>query len=367
MMVLVTSPYRFGLRVLASALLLVVSGACTDGAVAPTADAGLPTDSTVIAVGDTTAASPTDSAAPAPSDSTISPPDTMVPPPIDSSGSTGVDGPILDASFPAPGIVLGTYKIESALLGSVHTGTMHGGGLSTKNLLPLLASVRAKGGRVVLKLCNGRDSYVLNPDGTFSLTKWKALVDRFKVLNLEPYIADGTILGHYLIDEPHRPERWGKPISQATIEAMAAHSKKLWPGMATFVRVVPSWLASAPVTYTHLDAGWTQYTKGKGDAAKWVAAEAAAAKSRGLGMVVGLNVLDGGDGSSRIAGWTRGMYAMSANEIRSYGSAILNQSYACAFYMWTYDGPYFGRADIKSAMAELSVKAKAHAKTSCRQ
>ena len=35
--------------------------------------------------------------------------------------------------------------------------------------------------------------------------------------------------------------------------------------------------------------------------------------------------------------------------------------------MWRYDAAYFNRADIKSALAELSAKARSHAKTGCRQ
>jgi hypothetical protein len=131
--------------------------------------------------------------------------------------------------------------------------------------------------------------------------------------------------------------------------------------------VAPSWLAGFSTTYTYVDAGWAQYASGKGDAGAWIAAEVAAAKRKGLGLVVGLNVLDGGDGSSRIAGLTRGDYAMSASEIRSYGSALLAQSYGCGFFNWTYDPGYYGRTDIKSAMAAVSTTARSHARTSCRQ
>jgi hypothetical protein len=46
---------------------------------------------------------------------------------------------------------------------------------------------------------------------------------------------------------------------------------------------------------------------------------------------------------------------------------MITPSLACGFYMWGYNASYFGRADIKSAMADLSAKAKAHVKTSCRQ
>ena len=58
---------------------------------------------------------------------------------------------------------------------------------------------------------------------------------------------------------------------------------------------------------------------------------------------------------------------MSASELRSYGSAILAQSHVCAFFMWRYQATYYDRADIKKAMSELSLKARNHARTSCRQ
>lgn len=148
---------------------------------------------------------------------------------------------------------------------------------------------------------------------------------------------------------------------------MARFSKQLWPQMTTLVRVAPSWLASSSVSYKYLDAGWAQYTTGKGDAAKWAASEAAAAKRKGLGMVVGMNVLDGGNGSSRITGVSRGKWAMSASELRTYGTAMLGEQHACAFFNWQYDAGYFGRSDIKSAMAELSAQARSHPKMSCSQ
>ena len=274
----------------------------------------------------------------------------------------------LDTRSKAPGIVFGTWNMESSSLNSVHTGWVQGGPLDPSTILSKLSAARAKGGRVVIKLCKGHDRYVQNDNRTFSLSKWKQLVGRYRSINLGPYIADGTILGHLLIDEPHLAARWGgKVISQATLEEMARYSKQLWPTMSTLVRVVPSWLGSASVTYTHLDAGWTQYTADKGDVTKWVTAEAGAASRKGLGLVVGMNVRNGGNGSSGIPGLTKGKWAMSASEIRKYGSALLAQSRACGFYSWNYDSGYYGRSDIRSAMADVSAKARAHAKTSCRQ
>ena len=58
---------------------------------------------------------------------------------------------------------------------------------------------------------------------------------------------------------------------------------------------------------------------------------------------------------------------MSAAELRRYGAALLGESYVCAFSMWRYSGTYYNRSDVKSAMNDLGAKARAHAKTSCRQ
>jgi hypothetical protein len=274
----------------------------------------------------------------------------------------------LDTRSSRPGLVFGSVSMPNSYLDQVHTGWLTGGPLDPSNILSHLSGARAKGGRVVIKLCKGKDQYVKNSDGTFSLTKWKSLVSRYRNVKLGPYISDGTILGHYLIDEPHRAQRWGgKAISQGTLEAMAKYSKELWPQMTTMVRVEPSYLASASLTYKYVDAGWTQYQVAKGDAAKWVAAEAAAAKRKGLGLVVGLNVINGGNGSSKIRGTRSGKWSMSASEIRNYGSAMLGQSLACGFFNWTHDPEYYGRSDIRSAMADVSAKARSHVKTSCRQ
>jgi len=258
--------------------------------------------------------------------------------------------------------------MDNQYLNNVHTGAKRGGGLTQTNIISLLNDARARGGRLMLKLCMGRDSYVKNPDGTFSLTKWKELVARFKSVNLTPYINDGTIVGHFLIDEPHRTAKWGgKIIPQATVEAMAQYSKQLWPTMTTFVHTKTDWLANTPVTYRYLDAGWTQYAVGKGEVNTWVTHEIAAAKQKGLGLIIGMNVLAGSSANGGIKGYYPGYYSMSATQLKNFGAVILNQSYACAFFMWQYNSTYYNRTDIKAAMAALSLKAKAHTKTSCQQ
>ena len=265
------------------------------------------------------------------------------------------------------GVAFGSWGMSNEHLDGVHTGWMAGGSISPTNIISRLNGARARGGRVVIKLSRGSDRYVKHR-GRFSLEKWKALVSRYRRVNLKPFIQDGTIIGHYLVDEPHREARWGRGgIPRRTLEEMARYSKRLWPNMATIVRVAPTWLAGASFRWHYLDAGWAQYRATHGDVHRWIGAETRAAEREGLGLVVGLNVLDGGNGSSRMRGNSRAKWAMSASEIRRYGAALLSSRRACGFFNWTHLPRYYGRSDIRGAMAEVSRRAKSHGKTSCRQ
>lgn len=261
------------------------------------------------------------------------------------------------------GVVFASFDMDNSLFGPVHTGSVRQP--SPSSLLTLLAGARTKRARVILKL-GGSDGNSQNADGTFNLAKWKSMVDRFKDINFSSYIADGTILGHYLLDEPHFPSKWGGSIvPQSIVEEMAQYSKQLWPAMTTMISSPPRWLSEVGMSYTYLDAAFAQFEWNYGSG--WIGKEVAAAKAKGLGLVVSLNLLDGGDGTSGIPGTYGGRWAMSASEVRSYGSAMLAEAYICGFTMWKYTPEYYSRPDIQSAMADLSILARSHATTSCRQ
>jgi hypothetical protein len=270
------------------------------------------------------------------------------------------------AALAGTGIVFASAALTVSQINSIHTGLVERP--TPSNILSFLSQLRKRNGRVLMKL-SGSESTYKNADGTFNLTKWKSSVDRFRSIDFSSYIADGTIVGHYLVEEPHFKGRWGdKGVPQATLEAAAKHSKLRWPNMPTVVSAPPNWLASVPLTYVYLDAGWAMYrAKTSDNPADWIAQQVKRAKSKNLGVVAGMNVLDGGDGTSGIRGTQPRTWAMSAAELKRYGSALLAPSHICAFAMWRYSDTYYGRADVKSALAELSAKASGHARTSCRQ
>jgi hypothetical protein len=266
------------------------------------------------------------------------------------------------------GIAFGQYQMKNTALSPVYNAVLRLPGPG--NIIMTLASARAKGGRVLVKLAN-HDKYTMNRNGTFNLSKWKTQISRFKKIKFDSYIKDGTLLGHYLLDEPYDASNWGgRKIPPKTVEEMAKFSKKLWPGMTTFVRAPPDYLAATGIKYKYLDVGWAmyEYSKSRTDVRKWIKTQASAARRAGIKLVVGLNVLNGGAPGSGIRGVHSRYkkYGMSAKQVRSWGAILLEEAQACAFYNWRYDAKYYGRSDIKSAMNYLSSKIKSRSRTSCR-
>ena len=132
----------------------------------------------------------------------------------------------------------------------------------------------------------GSQAQWVNANGTFSLDKWKARLLPYRSINFSSYIADGTIIGNYLIDEPNDPTNWaGTTVSPATLDEMAMYSKQIWPTMPTIVRVSPSYLKGH--TYQYLDAAWAQYHSRFGDVADLARQERCRCQGRWLGAGVG--------------------------------------------------------------------------------
>jgi hypothetical protein len=109
------------------------------------------------------------------------------------------------------------------------------------------------------------------------------------------------------------------------------------------------------------------YESWRGDPRAWIKGQVALAKQAGLGLVVGLNLLNGGTEASGIKGTKGKFYSMSAGQISKWGKIMLAEPYACAFFAWKFTREYNKRSDVKRALAELLELAKKHPETSCRQ
>lgn len=230
----------------------------------------------------------------------------------------------------------------------------------------------------------GPQRHYRNADRTFNLDLWKTRVERFRDVDFREFIRDGTIIAHQLVSEAKARSQWGgSVIPNHVLDEMARFSKELWPGMATVLRTDPSDLEEHAAGYEdswpcwrwrHLDAASARYLARKGDVAEFAGDEQASANRQHLALVVGLNALSGGDGSSGTPSPVAGKWAMSPDELRSNGSTLLRMTRACAFELWRYETPgsefedvhYFRRPDIAAAMAELAALAAQRPARSCR-
>ena len=71
----------------------------------------------------------------------------------------------------------------------------------------------------------------------FKIPWWKQRVDRFRGIYWQLDIDDGTIAGHFLLDEADDKSNWnGKIVPVELIEEMARYSKEIWLTMPTIVR-----------------------------------------------------------------------------------------------------------------------------------
>jgi hypothetical protein len=224
------------------------------------------------------------------------------------------------------------------------------------------------------------------------LARWQAAAD------LNPYLADGTIIAIYVSDDITSTE-WGPaPPYLSRIDSLAGAVKARWPSAPTIVRAKPTELSGH--TWRWLDAGWAQY-RGPyrdGTPAQFRDIQVASAKAQKLGLVIALNVLDGGCGltpaclpgvsGTGILGTFAGAasvrrFQMSAAEVLAYGKVFVAEPYNCGFIGWRWSPSYPStslpaaqlaairafdtRADVRAAMGDLSIQAGQRASTSCKQ
>jgi hypothetical protein len=230
-------------------------------------------------------------------------------------------------------------------------------------LIAKLDAARRANDRVLLSLAGSGQLY--RDENGFNLDLWKQRVDRFRGIDFSSYIADGTLIGNFILDEQNDPTNWnGDYVTQAEIDAMAQYSKEIWPDLPAIIRAWPAYLKG--YQYKYLDAAWAQYHERFGPIDAFIEKNVREAKEVGLELVAGLNLLGGG-GEDGLPGYRGGKNSMSASQIRSWGTTYLNEPYICAFLMWSYQADYINRPDIKAALEEISQKARSYPTKKCRR
>ncbi len=215
-----------------------------------------------------------------------------------------------------------------------------------------LEAARAAGTQLIFNLAGSRRAFQ-NPDGSFSLERFRARLERFRALDLEPYVEDGTVIGHVLFDEPQDPTNWGgRPVPLETIEQAAALSKALFPKLPVGIGAPAPFLRG--FRWEALDFAMAQYAARRGDLLGWLREQTTAAEELGLGLALSLNVLAGSAGGP-----------LPPPQLREWGTLLAQEPSACALLLWKHDDAYFGRPDVAEVVAEIAAIARSRTAPGC--
>jgi len=268
--------------------------------------------------------------------------------------STPTPGPsptLTDTPTPAIlGVLFGPFHLPA----SEFENPFYGGGfldLSLRTGLSDLAAARAAGKGFIVHFTGGRSNFI-DAAGHFDLEKWEAQLDGWRPYSedIAGYIADGTIAGHLLLDEPQDKTNWGgAEMNCANIEAAAAYSESIWPGMITGIGSHAAWMDSTPCVWVSTDFALSPFVySGFLTPDGYLATEGPAAERAGLLLYASLNVLDGGSAKGA---------EMTAFQVQAAGGLFLSAPNVCGLTLWKWDATYFARADIAPAVAMLSAVA----------
>jgi hypothetical protein len=224
---------------------------------------------------------------------------------------------------------------------------------SASTLIERLRIARAARMHLILKLA-GDKKLIQNSDKSFSLGLWKRNIDRLRGIDLKPFVADGTVIGAELFNEPHVRGKWGgKVVTKEELEGAAAYAKSIWPYLPVGAGRSDYLLKYAP--WKHLDFGHSQYHMRKGDIEDWRRKTVEESKAAGVALVLSLNFYGGEEGNR----------PMTPEEIRKFGSVLAADTYACALTGWVYDEKYFSEPGIAEAFAKVASMAASHPAPPC--
>jgi concanavalin A-like lectin/glucanase superfamily protein len=222
------------------------------------------------------------------------------------------------------------------LLGMPHTPDGHMSGQTVNSITRTLDSARAVGARVTIRATGGNGGFT-SGTGVFDIAKWKLAFDNVKTMDMSGYLADGTLIGHYAIDEPFSD--FPKNMSSELLEQICQYQKEApntgWSDVPCIIREKNTKLHEyAPAGgYQYVDAGWATVVHHSVKPAPYnwniqafYDTNLVRGRDVGLGMVYSFNLLNGGnkDIPGCISVDDPGLCAMRAAEVRAMADAIAN-------------------------------------------
>ena len=227
---------------------------------------------------------------------------------------------------------------------------------SLTNLTTRVTTAQQYGTRMIVKLAPPHAEMLDPVTGCFDVNLWKAAIDKLAPFDFAPFVADGTVLGAELVNEPHASD-WcqstERRLTKAEVEEMAVYAKVYWPTLPVGAGRSDWVLANAP--WAHLDFAHSQYHMRKGDIDAWRDQTISEAKAAGVGHLMSLDYLAGQLDDS----------PMTADQLQYYGSALARDTYSCLLTGYLYDATYNAQPGVMAAFSAISWIANSHPAPPC--
>jgi hypothetical protein len=238
----------------------------------------------------------------------------------------------------AKGVLFGGYRVPADSLGSIYNMIVLGGSTPYKDL----AKVKAKSGHAVLNIPASKSTELVNGVTTLSVAAAKRFLATWPdSASLNPYFRDGTILAVTVLDDVTSKASWGSGASNWNrMDSLGLAVKQRYgPTTPTALRATPTVLmgTSRPAySWRWINYAWGQYAAYArlGDVVSYRKLNVAQADSIKLCMMWGVNINNGGNGSSGVPGDKSGTWRMTGAEIATYAAELA--PYGTAFVFWEY-------------------------------
>jgi hypothetical protein len=264
------------------------------------------------------------------------------------------------------------------------TGSMDA--TSPDGIASQLANARSTKRRVLLAMTGGsHDQYLTN--GVFDMAKWKAKVDTYNTVTIKQAVAaavaDGTIIGNSVMDEPHVSgsgdgNTWGPTgtMTKARVDSMCGYVKALFPALPAGVAHRHD-VFEPTKSYRVCDFIVDQYSSRIGDVVAFRDAGLALGKRDGHAILFSMNILNGGIQAARDGLWScpltttggRGTYEpncrMTAQQVRDWG-LILGPT-GCGLNMWRYDSDFMSKPENAQAFKDVAARLTSLPGKACRR
>ena len=231
--------------------------------------------------------------------------------------------------------------------------------------------------RLMLNMTGG-PSARYTTDGKFDMVKWKSRMDRFNTTEIRRAVAagvaDGTIIGNSVIDEPET-RQWGNVVTKALIDEMGLYVKAIFPTLPVGVDHGPpaayEWRTSE--RYRVIDYAIYQYAwwVTRGDVAAWRDQVRSLAKQDGVAVAFSINVVNGGvqdreDWECKGTGGKGSRFPncqLTTQQLRDWIETLGTDG--CAVLLWRYYEEFFARESNQDALKEIAAKLSQAPRQSC--